>query len=99
MGFGKSGWAGSNATLKVASTHRLHADTASTSEFVDGKTIGDGVEYAAWKSLIIGMEDDFVTLSLNALSVDDLKDEGVVCQRKGNHANVAKGSVSAGFRQ
>ena len=33
-----------------------------------------------------------MTLSLNVLSVDNLKDEGVVCQRKGNRANVADGS-------
>ena len=74
MVFGKGGWAGSNATLKVAST-RL--GTASFSEFVDGWTIGGGVEYAAWNSVIIGLEYDYVSLSLNSGGSCPLCDAGI----------------------
>ena len=66
MVFGKGGWAGSNATLKVNSTHPAHGGTASTSEFVDGWTIGGGIEYAVWNSVIIGVEYDYVSLSLTS---------------------------------
>jgi outer membrane immunogenic protein len=74
MVFGKGGWAGSNATLKVNSS-RL--GTASFSEFVDGWTIGGGVEYAAWNSVIIGIEYDYVKLSLNSGGSCPLCDAGV----------------------
>lgn len=74
MVFGKGGWAGSNATLKVTST-RL--GTASFSEFVDGWTIGGGVEYAAWNSVIIGLEYDYVSLSLNSGGSCPLCDAGI----------------------
>jgi outer membrane immunogenic protein len=72
--FGKGGWAGSNATLKVTSPIR---GTASFSEFVDGWTIGGGVEYAAWNSVIIGIEYDYVKLSLNSGSSCPLCDAGL----------------------
>ena len=77
MVFGKGGWAGSNATLKVTSTHPAHGGTASFSEFVDGWTIGGGVEYAAWNSVIIGIEYDYVALSLNSGGSCPLCDAGL----------------------
>jgi outer membrane immunogenic protein len=78
MVFGKGGWAGSNATLKVSSTHPVHGGTASTSEFVDGWTIGGGVEYAIWNSVIIGLEYDYVSLSLTSAGSCQLCLAGIV---------------------
>jgi len=77
MVFGKGGWAGSNATLKVTSTHPTHGGTASTSEFVDGWTIGGGIEYAAWNSVILGVEYDYIALSLTSSSSCPLCDAGL----------------------
>jgi outer membrane immunogenic protein len=74
MVFGKGGWAGSNATLKVNSPVR---GTASTSEFVDGWTIGGGIEYAAWNSVIIGVEYDYISLNLTSNGSCPLCDAGL----------------------
>jgi len=74
MVFGKGGWAGSNATLKVTSPVR---GTASKSEFVDGWTIGGGVEYAAWNSVIIGIEYDYIALNLTSNGSCPLCDAGL----------------------
>lgn len=57
--------------------HPAHAGTASFSEFVDGWTIGGGVEYAAWNSVIIGLEYDYVSLSLNSGGSCPLCDAGI----------------------
>lgn len=38
--------------------------TAKSSDFIDGWTIGGGVEYAFWPSVILGVEYDHVDLSL-----------------------------------
>ncbi len=78
MVFGKGGWAGSNATLKVNSTHPTHGGSASTSEFVDGWTIGGGIEYAVWNSVIIGVEYDYVSLSLTSGGSCDLCNAGLL---------------------
>ena len=78
MVFGKGGWAGSNATLKVSSTHPVHGGSASTSEFVDGWTIGGGVDYAIWNSVIIGLEYDYVSLSLTSSGFCELCVAGIV---------------------
>jgi outer membrane immunogenic protein len=75
MVFGKGGWAGSNATLKVNSPIR---GNASKSEFVDGWTIGGGIEYAVWNSVIIGVEYDYVSLSLTSGGTCDLCDAGLL---------------------
>ena len=77
MVFGKGGWAGSNATLKVNSTHPGHGGTGSISEFVDGWTIGGGIEYAVWNSVIIGLEYDYVTLNLTSNGSCPLCDAGI----------------------
>ena len=48
--FGKGGWAGGNASLTLVSNGNANAgtagDVATTSEFVDGWTIGGGIEAA-----------------------------------------------------
>jgi outer membrane immunogenic protein len=67
MVFGKGGWAGSNATLKVTSPVR---GTASKSEFVDGWTIGGGIEYAFLGNFSAKLEYLYVDLgSFNAAMV------------------------------
>jgi outer membrane immunogenic protein len=60
--FGKGGWAGGNMSATLVD-NALGA-TASTSDFVDGWTIGGGLEYACWSSVILGIEYDHVDLSL-----------------------------------
>ena len=54
-----------------------HGGTASTSEFVDGWTIGGGIEYAAWNSVILGVEYDYIALSLTSSSSCPLCDAGL----------------------
>jgi outer membrane immunogenic protein len=61
--FGKGGWAGGNASLTlVRSTTGV---TASTDSFVDGWTIGGGVELISWSNVILGLEYDYVNLNLS----------------------------------
>jgi outer membrane immunogenic protein len=59
--FVKGGWAGGDATFSVSSPVR---GSASTKEFVDGWTIGGGLEYACWSSVILGIEYQHITLDL-----------------------------------
>jgi outer membrane immunogenic protein len=75
MVFGKGGWVLSNATLKAASPVR---GSASKSEFVDGWTIGGGIEYAVWNSVIIGLEYDYMRISLTSSGSCPLCDAGLV---------------------
>jgi outer membrane immunogenic protein len=77
MVFGKGGLAASDATLKVTSSHPLHGGTASASEFVKGWTIGGGIEYAAWNSVILGIEYDYVNLNLTKGGSCPLCDAGL----------------------
>ncbi len=65
MVFGKGGLAATDATLKVTSTHPTHGGTASVTEFAKGWTIGGGIEYAAWNSVILGIEYDYMDISLS----------------------------------
>ena len=72
--FVKGGWAGGNATLSVTSPVR---GNASTTEFVDGWTIGGGLEYAFWPSVIIGIEYQHITLDLADAADCPLCDAGI----------------------
>ena len=65
MVFGKGGLAATDATLKVTSSSPLHGGTASVTEFVKGWTIGGGIEYAAWNSVILGIEYDYISIDLS----------------------------------
>jgi len=51
--------------------------TASKSEFVDGWTIGGGIEYAVWNSVIIGLEYDYISLNLTSNGSCPLCDAGL----------------------
>jgi opacity protein-like surface antigen len=65
MVFGKGGLAATDATLKVTSSSPDHGGTASVTEFVKGWTIGGGIEYAAWNSVILGIEYDYISIDLS----------------------------------
>jgi outer membrane immunogenic protein len=65
MVFGKGGLAATDATLKVTSSHPLLGGTASVTEFAKGWTIGGGIEYAAWNSVILGIEYDYMDINLS----------------------------------
>lgn len=73
--FGKGGWAAGNASLSMVNS--ATGVTASTDEFVDGWTIGGGVEYAFWPSVILGIEYDYTHLSLSNSPSCPLCDAGI----------------------
>lgn len=60
--FGKGGWAASNA--KITLTNAATGVTASSDDFIDGFTIGGGVEFLAGSNFVLGLEYDFVDLSI-----------------------------------
>jgi outer membrane immunogenic protein len=60
--FGKGGWAGSNASLTLLNT--ATGVTATVDDFIDGWTIGGGLEVMTWPSVILGLEYDYVDLAL-----------------------------------
>jgi outer membrane immunogenic protein len=74
--FGKGGWAGGNASLSLVNS--ATGVTASTDSFVDGWTIGGGLEYAHWPSVILGIEYDYVNLSLSDAASCPLCPAGIV---------------------
>lgn len=73
MVYVKGGWAGGNATLSASGFNSSGAfTTASTSDFVDGWTIGGGVEYAWHPSFIVGIDYQYVDLDLSTAASCDL---------------------------
>ncbi|KAB2940316.1 MAG: outer membrane beta-barrel protein [Hyphomicrobium sp.] len=64
MVFGKGGFAGGNATMTMATT-RNGGLVATDEEFADGWTLGGGIEYAHWPSVILGLEYSYTYLSLS----------------------------------
>ena len=77
MVFGKGGLAATDATLKVTSSNPNHGGTASVTEFAKGWTVGGGIEYAAWNSVILGIEYDYVNINLSKGGDCPLCDEGI----------------------
>lgn len=74
--FGKGGWAGANANLTLVSS--ATGLTVSTDRFVDGWTIGGGVEYLCWSNVVLGLEYDYVSLSLTSAGSCPLCTAGIV---------------------
>jgi outer membrane immunogenic protein len=72
--FGKGGWAGADVKLSATSPIR---GSGSVSLFVDGWTLGGGIEYACWSSVIIGLEYDYTSLSLTSGGDCPLCDAGL----------------------
>jgi outer membrane immunogenic protein len=74
--FGKGGWAGSNASLTLV--NNVTGATSVTDDFVDGWTIGGGVELLTWSSFVIGLEYDYVSLNLSTAASCPLCVAGIV---------------------
>lgn len=73
MVFIKGGWVGGNAALSVSGIGTGGAyKTVKTDEFVDGWSLGAGVEYAWWPSFIVGLEYQYVHLNLSTSGSCDL---------------------------
>jgi outer membrane immunogenic protein len=76
LAFVKGGWAGSNATL--TGTNTATGFTASTDNFVDGWTIGGGLELLCWSNIVLGVEYDYITLDLGNSASCPLCASGIV---------------------
>ncbi|MFA5902100.1 MAG: outer membrane beta-barrel protein [Hyphomicrobium sp.] len=71
MVFIKGGWAGGNATFNATQNDLTPASVTAT-DFVDGWTLGGGVEYALWPSFIVGVDYQYVNLNLSTAASCDL---------------------------
>jgi len=73
MLFVKGGWVGGNATL-AATGPTTGGQTAqfSRTDFVDGWTIGGGIEYAWLPSFIVGLDYQYMQLNLSTAAACDL---------------------------
>jgi outer membrane immunogenic protein len=74
MVFVKGGWAGGNANLSVTGPGNdpTNVETAKSDGFFDGWTIGGGIEYAWWPSVIIGLDYRHTELNLSTAASCDL---------------------------
>jgi outer membrane immunogenic protein len=63
LAFGKIGWVGSHVNLSEVST--ATGATATADDFVDGYTLGGGLEFMAWSSVVLGVEYDYTNLNLS----------------------------------
>ena len=74
MVFVKGGWAGGNANLTATGPGNDPGtvETATADDFFDGWTIGAGIEYAWWPSVIVGLEYRHTQLNLSTAASCDL---------------------------
>lgn len=73
MVFVKGGWVGGNAKLSASGLTTAGALASFTdTEFVDGWTIGGGIEYALWPSVIVGVDYNYIDLKLSSAASCDL---------------------------
>lgn len=73
MLFVKGGWVGGDATLSATGpTTGGTIVSAKATDFVDGWTIGGGVEYAWHPSFIIGLDYQYIDLNLSTAASCDL---------------------------
>jgi len=73
MVYVKGGWVGGDATLTATGpTAGGQIATAKSSEFADGWTIGGGLEYAWWPSVIVGLDYQYIHLDLSQAASCDL---------------------------
>lgn len=69
----KGGWVGGDAKLSASGLNALgRLATAGTTEFVDGWTLGGGIEYAWHPSFIIGLDYQYIDLDLSTAASCDL---------------------------
>jgi outer membrane immunogenic protein len=59
--FAKGGWAGSNAVIDVT----LNGQSVTNENFVDGWTLGGGIEAMFWDRAVIGVEYSYTDLKLS----------------------------------
>ena len=74
--YGKVGWVGSNAQLKLV--NNTTGVTATSDEFVDGYTLGGGLEVLTWGSVVLGLEYDYTNLNLSSAASCPLCPVGIV---------------------
>jgi outer membrane immunogenic protein len=74
--YGKFGWAGSNASLNLVNS--ATGVTATSDEFVDGYTLGGGLEVLTWGSVVLGLEYDYTNLNLSSAASCPLCPVGIV---------------------
>jgi outer membrane immunogenic protein len=101
MVFGKGGLAATDATLKVTSSHPRDGGTASVTEFAKGWTIGGGIEYAAWNSVILGIEYDYMDINLSKGGDCPLCDAGLTIDSTpsalGGHVKISAVMLRASY--
>jgi outer membrane immunogenic protein len=69
----KGGWVGGDAKFTATGpTTGGGIATASKTDFVDGWTIGGGIEYAWWPSVIVGVDYQYIDLDLSTAASCDL---------------------------
>jgi outer membrane immunogenic protein len=61
--FGKVGWVGSHVNL--SETNTANGATAEADDFVDGYTLGAGVEMQVWPSVVLGLDYSYINLNLS----------------------------------
>lgn len=61
----KAGWAGSSVNTSISTSF---GGFASQTQFDDGWTVGAGLDYAAWKNLVVGVEYDYFNLGYSGFS-------------------------------
>lgn len=73
MVFVKGGWVGGDAKFSANGLNSSGAQASfQASEFVDGWTIGGGIEYALHPSFIIGIDYQYIDLKLSSAASCDL---------------------------
>ncbi len=73
MLFVKGGWVGGDATFSATGlTSNGNLASFKASEFVDGWTLGGGIEYALWPSVIVGVDYQYIDLKLSSAASCDL---------------------------
>jgi outer membrane immunogenic protein len=60
--FGKVGWVGSHVKLSEVSTT---GPVATADDFVDGYTLGGGLEFMTWGSVVLGLDYSYTNLNLS----------------------------------
>lgn len=74
--FGKVGWVGSNASLTLVNS--ATGVTASSDEYVDGFTLGGGLEFITAKGIVLGVDYSYIDLNLSSAASCPLCPVGIV---------------------
>jgi outer membrane immunogenic protein len=74
--FGKIGWVGSHVNL--TEVNAATGAAAAADDFVDGYTLGGGVELLCWSNVVLGLEYDYTNLNLSTPANCPLCPVGIV---------------------